>query len=143
MDMTKEGSKDLEENRISVWLTLRFEGECTIWTGDHRLPITEIIYQCKNLLQKNGEEMQTDEELKKKVEVEIDKLIEKREKEKEIRVRVEEKTRLASEKGERVKLDDWMTDRCMNGHGRECSFDTAVEWVYPNGDIKIEYSCCY
>jgi len=45
--------------------------------------------------------------------------------------------------GKPVLLERWTTDRCMNGHSDECSFDTASRCVMPDGTTKISYTCCY
>lgn len=45
--------------------------------------------------------------------------------------------------GQPVKLSGWTTDRCMNGHGRDCSFDNAAKFVLPDGTTKTVFSCCY
>ena len=46
--------------------------------------------------------------------------------------------------GKPVELRRWVTDRCMTGNeANECSFDAAVESVYPDGQVKVNYTCCY
>lgn len=45
--------------------------------------------------------------------------------------------------GDRVVLSRWTTDRCMNGNGSECSFDSATKFVLPDGTTKTIYGCCY
>jgi hypothetical protein len=45
--------------------------------------------------------------------------------------------------GKPVALARWTTDRCMCGHGNECSCDSATEWLSPDGSRKTTYTCCY
>ena len=45
--------------------------------------------------------------------------------------------------GKAVVLNQWITDQCMSHHDDECSFDSAVEWLQPDGTTKVTYSCCY
>jgi hypothetical protein len=42
-----------------------------------------------------------------------------------------------------VTLATWVTDHCMNHHDDECSFDSAVKSVLPDGTTKTTYTCCY
>ncbi|MFZ4396945.1 MAG: hypothetical protein ACOYOU_15125 [Kiritimatiellia bacterium] len=49
----------------------------------------------------------------------------------------------ARETGDRQELGSWTTDRCMNRHSDECSFDIATAWAMPNGTEKTTYDCCY
>jgi hypothetical protein len=42
-----------------------------------------------------------------------------------------------------VVLARWTTDRCMNGHSDECSFDNATKSLMPDGTTRTTYSCCY
>lgn len=44
--------------------------------------------------------------------------------------------------GVKQPLRTWMTNECMNG-SIDCSFDSACEYIMPNGKRKIEYACCY
>jgi len=50
--------------------------------------------------------------------------------------------RKARETGEPQVLRRWITDECMKGQ-RDCSFDQAVERVFPDGHTEVTYSCCY
>jgi len=50
--------------------------------------------------------------------------------------------RKARETGEPQVLRRWITDECMKGR-RDCSFDQAVERVFPDGHTEVTYSCCY
>lgn len=40
-------------------------------------------------------------------------------------------------------ISSWVTQDCMNGNKRECSFDAAHKLAMPDGTTKIEYTCCY
>ena len=49
----------------------------------------------------------------------------------------------AMETGQRQVLKSWVTDRCMNRHDDDCSFDNAYQWAMPDGTTRITYTCCY
>jgi hypothetical protein len=54
-----------------------------------------------------------------------------------------EKFRQACEAKKPVLLDSWVTEKCMNGHDDECSFDRAGEYAMPDVTVKTTYTCCY
>jgi hypothetical protein len=45
--------------------------------------------------------------------------------------------------GKPVVIETWMTDRCMNGNGDDCSFDHATQVMLPTGKLKVTYACCH
>ena len=45
--------------------------------------------------------------------------------------------------GKPVILRSYTTSRCHCGNDDECSFDSAVEFVTPEGKVETKYSCCY
>lgn len=42
-----------------------------------------------------------------------------------------------------VVVESWVTDRCMNGNDRDCSFDTAERTVDGSGKFKTMFRCCH
>ena len=45
--------------------------------------------------------------------------------------------------GEKQLYRSWMTGGCRNGNSDQCSFDSASEYVLPDGSTMTTYQCCY
>lgn len=63
-------------------------------------------------------------------------------KEAEERLHTTECFKIAKETGNKVLLDKWQTNKCMN-KSVDCSFDMAYKYAMPDGTTKTTYICCF
>lgn len=114
------------------------------WTGDIRRPDTEIIAECRELLDNASDvdEPQADEQIAGKLAQARAALQAELDSQQAHKDRIAALQADAKRTGKPVEIRRWMTHDCMN-HSIDCSFDSAVETIDGNGNRKTTYTCCY